>query len=433
VTAVSILPHNRTPLEAAVEGVSASRFPLPTHLIAAVWDPETCPVDLLAYLAWGLSVDIWDENWSETSKREVCRKALILHRMKTTPAGIKAHVALTGATVLKVSRPPMREFRRGVMTDQERADWLNTLPQIRIYPFFQRSIAKSRFFYSGPGVTKQWRGVAEPEVALDFTDDDGTPLGGGAGDSDSATPLAPRRHFHRKSRGFNLYHRRATFYDRGAEIAVTLGSTDTNFTERVLLTRKAPWRLFYGRGFRKGYIRASVAETNVITLALDDAHQSFAVRPGMEPVNVRPQRIAQGRIAPAKLSFFGRHGGFLKSSHAPLMIYDRVALLDPSRLGARRKVRSFHGHGRYGIDPYTAELRVRVPMVRPRRRSGRWHGNGYLAAAPMAPLSKAIEAVRVSKAFRDTVMLDTATFGQVKFSGGLHFGEFVFGQIREVQ
>lgn len=429
----SILPPNRSPLEAALEAVSAARTPLPADLVAAVWSPDTCPADLLPYLAWGLSVDLWDERWSETTKREVCRKALTLHRLKTTPAGIKAHVELTGAKVLKVLRPPLRGHRRGAMTDEQRKAWLDDLPQVRVYPFFKRGIASRRYFFTGPGVRNQWRGVLQPQESIGIVDGDDNILSGerGAASLDSGAPPT-KRNFNRTTRGFAMYSRRATFYDRGVEVEVTLGATDIA-ADHVYLRRKAPRRLFYGHGFRAGYLRSSVAATNVITITLDPDGPLRTVTPGMEPVNVRPQRIAQGRTAPAARAFFGRFGGFLRTSHAPLMVYDRIALLDPTRMGARRKVRTFHGHGRYGIDPFTAELKVRINMTRTRRRSGRWHGSGFRVAPDFAPLSKAIEAVRVSKAFRDTVHINTATTGQVKFSGGLHFGEFVFGQIREVE
>jgi phage tail P2-like protein len=394
-----ILPRNRTPLEASIESVGAARFPLPADLVASVWNPATCPADLLPYLAWGLSVDLWDNGWNETAKREVCRKALMLHRLKTTPAGIKAHVEITGAKVLKIIRPPAREFRVGAMTDAQRTAWLDSLPQVRIYPFFRRSNPLDRHFFTGPGGVKAWHGHG----------------------------------FLRTTRGFDIYGRRATFYDRGVEVPITLGTTDVGEVDRVFLRRKAPNRMFFGNSYTgNGYIRTSAGQTNVITVQFADDAQPFAVPPSMDPVNVRPQRIAQGRTAPVARMFFGRFKGFLKTSFAPLMIYDRVALNDPSRTGQLRKVRSFHGHGRYGIDPYTAELQIRIPMRRPRRRSGRWNGSGYRKAPDMTPLTRAIEAVRVSKAFRDTVLINTATQGLVKFGSGLHFGEFVFGQIKEV-
>lgn len=402
-TAPAILPNNRTPLEAALEGVSAARFPLPTELVAAVWNPDTCPADLLPYLAWGLSVDLWDDAWHESTKREACRKALILHRLKTTPAGIKAHVELAGAKVLRMVRPPAREFRRGAMTDEQRREWLDSLPQIRIYPFSEvKNPPKARHFSTGPFARKQWRGHG----------------------------------FNRTTRGFFLRGRRATFYDQGLEAPVTLGTTDDAEVDRVYLRRTAPNRMFFGRSFTgHGWTRATAAQANTITVQLKPDALPFPVLPSMAPVNVTPQRIAQGRTAPVGRGFTlkrKRFGGFMKASNGPLMIYDRIALNDPTRTGKMRKVRSFHGRGRYGIDPFTAELQIRVTMKRNRRTSGRWHGAGFRRAPDMSPLWKAIEAVRVSKAFRDTVLINTATQGVVKFGSGLTFGEFVFGQIKEV-
>lgn len=401
-TAPTILPNNRTALEHALEGVSAARFPIPTELVASVWNPDTCPADLLPYLAWGLSVDLWDDAWHETTKREVCRKSLILHRLKTTPAGIKAHVEVAGSEVLKIIRPPAREFRRGAMTDEQRAAWLDSLPQIRIYPFSEvKNPPLARTFSTGPFARHQFHG----------------------------------RGFNRTSRGFFLRGRRATFYDRGLEFPVTLGTTDDAEVDRVYLRRAAPNRMFFGRSFvGHGWTRATAAQTNTITVQFAPNALPFPVLPSMEPVNVTPQRIAQGRTAPAGRGFLKRKrfGGFMKASNGPLMIYDRVALNDPTRTGKMRKVRSFHGRGRYGINPFTAELQIRVPMTRKRRVAGRWHGAGYRKAADLSPLWRAIEAVRVSKAFRDTVFINTTTQGVVNFSSGLTFGEFVFGQIKEV-
>jgi phage tail P2-like protein len=436
VTEPALLPNNRTPLEAALEGANAARFPLPTELVASVWNPDTCPADLLPYLAWGLSVDLWDNNWQEATKREVCRKALALHRLKTTPAGIKAHVKVAGAEVLKIVRPPAREFRRGAMTDAQRAAWLDSLPQVRIYPFSEvPNPPLARSFFSGPG-GKQFFGYRDSDVELDITDEDGNPLGGTSMAAETSdTPPRPLK-FLRTSRGFFLRGRRATFYDQGVEVPITYGTTDDAEVERVYLRRTAPNRMFFGSSFiGHGWVRATAAETNTITVQFSDDVLPFPVPPSMDPVNVRPQRIAQGRTAPLGRGFLlkrKRFGGFMKASHGPLMIYDRVALNDPTRTGKMRKVRSFHGRGRYGIDAFTAELQICVPMQRKRRTAGRWHGAGYRKSADMTPLWRAIEAVRVSKAFRDTVHINTTTKSVVKFGSGLTFGEFVFGQIKEV-
>lgn len=430
-----LIPRNRTPFETAVETVNAERFPLPTGLVKAVWSPDNCPADLLPYLAWQLSVDLWDDAWPEVKKREVCRNALTLHRLKTTPAGIKAHVALTGAKVRRIIRPPAKGFLRGVMDEEARLAWLDTLPQVRIYPFATKETAKTRMFANGRGVRKQFHNARPARLSIIGIGADGEPLGGQ--EPAAVTSDAPLRvrSFLRASRGKSIYGRRATFYDRGVETEVTLSGDDSNIVERVMLRREARRRQWHGIAFAgQGYLTASNAEPNVVSIRAAADGQTFAVTRGMEPVDVRPKRIAQKRAAPDARSFSGRHraGRFLLSSHAPMLIYDRVALNDPDRLGARRKVRTWHGRGRFGIAPYTAEIKIEVPMKRNRRTSGRWHGVGFRKAADMTPLHRATEAARVSKAFRDTVLIDTAVHGPVTFGRGLRFGDFAFGDIKEV-
>lgn len=43
--------------------------------LRTLWDPESCPVELLPYLAWALSVERWDKNWPEETKRKVIRES----------------------------------------------------------------------------------------------------------------------------------------------------------------------------------------------------------------------------------------------------------------------------------------------------------------------------------------------------------------------
>lgn len=437
-TAPLLIPRNRTPWETAVEQTSAERFPLPTDLVKAFWSPDKCPADLLGYLAEQMSVDVWEDAWSETKKREVCRNALKLHRLKATPAGIKAHVALTGATVKRIIRPPGKGHLRGAMTEEMRLAWLDTLPQVRIYPFATKATAKSRMFHNGRGARRQFH---SNRPARTFTLGIGTPAGNAlyGWNSEATGEGNPIRvgGFLRTSRARSLYGRRATFYDRGVETAVALSGVDGGVVEQVLLLSRMQRKEWHGRSFAgRGYLSSTDASRNIVSIRAIEDGQAFAVKRGVEPVDVRPQRISQRRTAPGALSFFGRFRGgrFLRSSHAPLLIYDRIALHDPDRIGARRKVLSWHGYGRFGIPPYTAEIRIHVPMLRKKRVSGRWHGVGHRKAADMSPLWKATESVRVSKAFRDTVKIDTATYGQVAFGGSLRFGDFdFFGEIREVR
>jgi phage tail P2-like protein len=78
----SLLPPNATALERALEaGVRAGNITTPVDVID---DPVNCPDDILFWLAWGLSVDSWDANWSDADKRETVVTSYAFHRIKGT-------------------------------------------------------------------------------------------------------------------------------------------------------------------------------------------------------------------------------------------------------------------------------------------------------------------------------------------------------------
>lgn len=78
----SLLPPNATRFERALEA-GAARV-VDVHAPGDVDDPMTCPVWLLPWLAWGLSVDTWDADWSEGDKRAAVAGSIELHRRKGT-------------------------------------------------------------------------------------------------------------------------------------------------------------------------------------------------------------------------------------------------------------------------------------------------------------------------------------------------------------
>ncbi|EPM1133167.1 MULTISPECIES: phage tail protein I [Klebsiella pneumoniae complex] len=69
-----------------------------TVALRTLWTPTTCPVDLLPYLAWALSVDRWDKDWSAERKIAAIRKSYWLHRRKGTRAAVRRVVEDMGFT-----------------------------------------------------------------------------------------------------------------------------------------------------------------------------------------------------------------------------------------------------------------------------------------------------------------------------------------------
>jgi len=92
---VSVLPNNATALEKSLEQVARTGSAIPS-VLGALWNPDTCPSQYLAYLAWALSVDFWDARWSDETKRNVLRDAVRLHRLKGTLGSVKRALQSAG-------------------------------------------------------------------------------------------------------------------------------------------------------------------------------------------------------------------------------------------------------------------------------------------------------------------------------------------------
>ncbi|MEZ2603449.1 phage tail protein I [Kluyvera intermedia] len=94
----SLLPPGSSPLERrlaqACSGISDLQVPL-----RDLWNPATCPVKFLPYLAWAFSVDRWDENWPEETKRDVIRSAYYIHSHKGTIGAVRRVVEPLGYVI----------------------------------------------------------------------------------------------------------------------------------------------------------------------------------------------------------------------------------------------------------------------------------------------------------------------------------------------
>lgn len=91
----SILPPGSTPVEKALEQVAAGLLDLPVP-VRDIVSPERCPLEFLPWLAWALSVDKWDANWSESQKRGAVAASLSVHRSKGTVGALKEALAALG-------------------------------------------------------------------------------------------------------------------------------------------------------------------------------------------------------------------------------------------------------------------------------------------------------------------------------------------------
>lgn len=93
-----LLPPSSTPLERALADTVAKVSTLPTPA-RDLWNPDTCPVELLPWLAWAFSLDDWDVTWTEAQQRAAVKACYSVHRYKGTIGSVKDALQALGLGV----------------------------------------------------------------------------------------------------------------------------------------------------------------------------------------------------------------------------------------------------------------------------------------------------------------------------------------------
>ncbi len=92
--AEAILPATSSRIERALLSAELARLAtVDPRVIATIWDPATCPVELLPWLAQGVSVDVWSNGWDEDRKRQVIAASPMVHRLKGTLGAVRRALA----------------------------------------------------------------------------------------------------------------------------------------------------------------------------------------------------------------------------------------------------------------------------------------------------------------------------------------------------
>ncbi|MDT0501907.1 MULTISPECIES: phage tail protein I [unclassified Halomonas] len=90
-----LLPPNAAALERAVAEAAGELGSVPV-VVREVWNPDTCPPQVLPWLAWAFSVDDWDEAWSDAQKRDSIHVAIAVQRHKGTIGSVKDALGALG-------------------------------------------------------------------------------------------------------------------------------------------------------------------------------------------------------------------------------------------------------------------------------------------------------------------------------------------------
>lgn len=401
-TNVSLFPPDYPPYGHALDEAASALLDLGVP-IAALWDPWTCPPVALPFLAWAFSVDIWNDDWPLDKKRSVIASALEDHRLKGTLAGIRRYVEYAGGEVVDAIVPPSKSFLSPTFTNTEREAALRALPQIRLHRYRRNSFAEGAFFG-------------------DFF---GKFFAGGPDDSD----LTPVEFPLEGTAGSRLRDEAIYWHDGIAENVSRARSEIIGNAEVIYLPGVAINGMFGGASFLGvDFMVPSTATERVYTFRLDKTAESeriihrFPIVPKtLTAVNAIPDFVAEHGFAPASVFSGEPIGQFFVPSTAVDRIYDVVYLHDKNRPLEQRSAISYLGIDRFGIDPFTAELKIGVPGDRPVWIFDEF-SYGFFFDAPKDALDRVLDAVGSAKSARDKVLVNTSTYRQLTIGTSLFIG-----------
>jgi len=399
-----ILPPNATRFEIALDRTENRILAIPVP-VEDLWRPETCPAHLLGYLAWALSVDLWEDDWSVARKRRMCADAIALHQLKGTYEGLKRYLAYVDAQIIQAVMPPQRIFAMSY-DPERRAAFRSSFQQLRVYPFRLRT--QGQWFAGSVGHSYVgYTTVAYANAAM------------------------------------NHYGRRAVIWDQGVETPVRWtadrlpdsSGTATTLERIVVPTRLGPTDAFVGRVYPGGlYARSAGPRSRILALGNDlifnaDAKPEIAQSSGgLGVVSTTPERVQglgplRGRAAHAGMTIVGRSTA--RRNEAPHKIFDRYYLMNEGRVSRTQGVAfgPFVGQMRVSLAPFSARFRIRRASEA-RKGSmlvGHCSAGNNFARTQVDRYGPIIRAMRAAGMYRDTLHFTTRTRRPPTFSDGIPF------------
>lgn len=347
--------------------------------IRLLWNPWECPEHLLPYLAWALSVDLWDSSWPITKRRSVVANAIKHHRMKGTLQGIQTYIELVDSKLLKAQTPPSTLFSGPSLTKEQREAWLYKLPQVRVWRQYERSVKGRRIFSGGSRYQSFLEGhIAGPNVAI--------------------TRLA----------------RRARWVVNGAETDTRVENFQSYF--RLFIKTQLPYSIFSNRpmNLKKKFPIPSTAYKRIVTIEPTQIGPwRNSISPSLQAVSSEPELVAEtGKEGHAVYNNRVNFGRFYIPSMSGYRLYERYAVNDGTAMSKRPSVQ-FMGVGRYGVKPHTAELKVQMqskwPEWKARLNEASNPKTRFFTPHDRTLMLKNRQAVISAKRLRDQILLDTNT------------------------
>lgn len=400
----SLLPPNYPKYGRAVDEAGAGLAELPVD-IAKAWNPATCPEALLPFLAWGLSVDVWNSAWPVERRRAAVANSIDMHRHKGTLGGIRDHVAAVGSSVLSAVTPPAASYCSPDITDEERRAFLATLPQLRLFDRWDAGLSIATF----------WDDFSHADGGAWDTDSFAAELLFECEGSPRELPVLPGVVFGDMVDLTDRTGEHAVLWQAG--VSTPLVPSSVNFTGdhyEVLLPGELLGGVAVGDYLDDNFFLANTAGDRFFSFALKAAGSiplySFAVHAGLDAVNTEPDWVHELGTDLAGVFCDQTFDGFyFMPNTAAERLYRVIYFFREGEASYDSRALSFLDDARFGIDAYTAELAVLSPGWRPP-----WAGedfvDGFWYDDPPALLDDTLAAVVAAQAERDVILVNFAIF-----------------------
>jgi hypothetical protein len=413
-----LLPPNQTAFETAADLTGAQIDELPVDLPKLI-RPYDIPGPHLPWLAWALSVDLWDSTWPEDKRRLLTARALPMHARKGTAASIAEHIRIMGSEPRRFIVPPAKTFMVPAFTPEERAAYLARFAQLRVYTHVARGTYRFAHF------TSKAYGREKAYLGACLVKDIGA---------------------------WSRFVRTAKLWDRGVETTLTIravtgegvGRFQAAAYDEVILAPKPTAAMHLGASPKaKAFLIDDFGVRQRIIRIPRDASYEFRLGretyttawPNAELIDVRPIAVAEAHPGQPTALYATRRqfiaGKCLPPTVAWRYLYARWHIHDPDRVPDERKRATHLGFTRLGMPPYHAEVQTRIFGHRAPRTAGLFV-NGHLVAGSRKPIADVREAIRVTKALRDRILIDTRTWRSPRAGDRLAIGSSALGQLIEV-
>lgn len=397
---IHLLPLNATIPEKVLASLGVLVHELDDP-ISRMWNPHDCPVEALPFLAWALNVPLWDEAWPETKKRSVLAETPELNSVKGTVYAVSRYVEIMDGRAVDFMLPPSGIYLSEGDDEESRQDWLSRFAEVRLYDRPGADIAAWSFL---------------SEACLDDRQ------------TDDGIYLAPY---------FPLPKRRAELHDRGTvtplEIMETRTHASTGATHII--------ETFFARGFDDSgfYLDQGfdadplMPERAVLLMSLENGQVRSRTAVDFPVISNRPVRVVQKGEA---VEFFSDVCAidihYLEPSFADRMIFESWRIYDPARSGGTSPVGYCLDDPDY-FNLEAAHMLVDIDARHPMDARALFLNTGFVDDFYIPDTgshrARLFAAAASANPTSDKTLVSTTLHRPVRFSDGLPFGSFEFGQM----